>query len=187
MFTLQYRRPSQPCTRTLGRRGEIAATEDDWRDWISRFDAATDWPGAVRRSLITLKALTDRETGGIIAAPTTSLPEVTGGPCNWDYRYSWLRDSTFALTAFLNAGFHDEARAWRDWLLRAAAGGPDRLQTMYRVDGSRHTRPDVIAGLPGWKSSVPVHVGNPAATQFQLDIYGEVLELAAFVGAGGAG
>ena len=84
------------------------------------------------------QALTDRETGGIIAAPTTSLPEVIGGRCNWDYRYSWLRDSTFTLTAFLNAGFHEEARAWRDWLLRAAAGGPDRLRTMYRVDGARH-------------------------------------------------
>ncbi len=175
-FTLQYGVSYNPVPEPLDAAAEIAATEDYWRDWISRFDAATDWPGAVRRSLITLKALTDRETGGIIAAPTTSLPEVIGGPCNWDYRYSWLRDSTFALTAFLNAGFHDEARAWRDWLLRAAAGGPDRLQTMYRVDGSRHTRPDVIAGLPGWKSSVPVHVGNPAATQFQLDIYGEVLD-----------
>src|SRR5262249_6094334 len=113
---------------------------------------------------------------GIIAAPTTSLPEVPGDDKNWDYRYTWLRDSTFALSAFLNAGYQDEARAWRDWLSRAAAGVPERLQTMFRVDGSRHSGHRNIAWLPGYDGAVPVRVGNSAANQFQLDIYGEVLD-----------
>jgi GH15 family glucan-1,4-alpha-glucosidase len=130
----------------------------------------------VKRSLITLQALTDARTGGLIAAPTTSLPEVPGGDKNWDYRYTWLRDSTFALSAFLNAGYDGEARAWRDWLLRAAAGVPERLRTMYRVDGSRHVGHHDVAWLPGYEGATPVRVGNAAADQFQLDIYGEVLD-----------
>ena len=147
-----------------------------WQEWSDRFAAPTDWPEAVKPSLITLRALSDAETGGIIAAPTTSLPEVPGGDKNWDYRYTWLRDSTFALSAFLNAGYHGEARAWRDWLLRAAAGNPERLRTMYRRDGSRHTDPREVPWLPGYDGAKPVRVGNPAADQFQLDIYGEVLD-----------
>src|SRR5581483_10359261 len=157
-------------------RPAIAATEAYWREWIGRFRAATDWPDAVRRSLLTLQALTEAETGGILAAPTTSLPEVLGGECNWDYRYTWLRDSTFALSAFLNAGYREEAREWRDWLLRAAAGVPDRLRTMYRSDASRNIVPHEVPWLAGYEQSAPVHVGNPAASQFQLDIYGEVLD-----------
>ena len=117
----------------------IDATARYWQGLGRTSSAAkTDWPEAVKRSLITLQAMTEVETGGFIAASTTSLPEVPGGDNNWDYRYTWLRDSTLALSAFLNAGYHDEARSWRAWLRRAAAGEPARLRTMYRSDGSRH-------------------------------------------------
>ena len=109
-------------------------------------------------SLITLQALTDCETGGIIAATTTSLPDVPGGGRNWDYRYTWLRDLTFALSAFLNAGYREEARAWRDWLLRAAAGTPEHLRTMYRVDGSRHIDQHDLSWLQGYEGASPVRV-----------------------------
>jgi GH15 family glucan-1,4-alpha-glucosidase len=176
IFTLQYGVSHQPEPKPIDATAAIAATEQYWLDWIGKFGASTDWPAAVKRSLITLQALTEAETGGIIAAPTTSLPEVPGGDCNWDYRYTWLRDSTFALTAFLNAGYRDEAGCWRDWLLRAAAGVPSRLRTMYRSDGARHTVPHEVSWLPGWGRSGIVHIGNPAADQFQLDIYGEVLD-----------
>jgi GH15 family glucan-1,4-alpha-glucosidase len=175
-FTLQYGLSHQKEPAPLDPVAEIAATESYWRDWIGKFEAPTDWPDAVKRSLITLLALADIDTGGILAAPTTSLPEVIGSDFNWDYRYTWLRDSTFTLTAFLNAGYHREAREWRDWLLRAAAGIPERLRTMYRADAGRHSVPHEVTWLPGYESSGPVHVGNPAADQFQLDIYGEVLD-----------
>jgi GH15 family glucan-1,4-alpha-glucosidase len=175
-FTLQYGVAHKPEPEPLDPAAAIAATEKYWREWIDGFRAPTDWPNAVKRSLIILQALTEAETGGIIAAPTTSLPEVPGGEANWDYRYTWLRDSTFALTAFLNAGYRDEAACWRDWLLRTAAGIPGRLRTMYRGDGGRHTVPYDVERLPGWEGCWPVHVGNPAADQFQLDIYGEVLD-----------
>jgi len=175
-FTLQYGVSHKPEPQPLEPAAAIAATESCWRAWIGRFRTPTDWPEAVKRSLITLQALTEAETGGIIAASTMALPEVPGGACNWDYRYTWLRDSTFALTAFLNAGYRGEASCWRDWLLRTAAGVPKRLRTMYRGDGARHTVPHEVPWLPGWESSRPVHVGNPAADQFQLDIYGEVLD-----------
>ncbi|HWD58459.1 MAG TPA: glycoside hydrolase family 15 protein [Stellaceae bacterium] len=175
-FTLQYGIAHRPEPEPLDAAAAIAATENYWRDWIGKFRAPTDWPEAVKRSLITLQALTEADTGGIIAAPTTSLPEVAGGECNWDYRYTWLRDSTFALTAFLNAGYREEAMCWRDWLLRTAAGVPGRLRTMYRSDGGRHTVPYDVDRLPGWQNSRPVHAGNTAADQFQLDIYGEVLD-----------
>jgi GH15 family glucan-1,4-alpha-glucosidase len=175
-FTLQYGVAHKPEPEPLDAPTAIAATESYWRDWIGKFSAPTDWSDAVKRSLITLQALTEAATGGIIAAPTTSLPEAAGGARNWDYRYTWLRDSTFALIAFLNAGYRDEAICWRDWLLRAAAGAPERLRTMYRSDGGRHTVPHDVPWLPGWQGGKPVHVGNPAADQFQLDIYGEVLD-----------
>jgi GH15 family glucan-1,4-alpha-glucosidase len=175
-FTLQYGVAHEAEPDPLDAAAAIAATEKYWREWMSEFRAPTDWPDMVKRSLITLQALTEAETGGILAALTTSLPEVPGGDANWDYRYTWLRDSTFALTAFLNAGYREEASCWRDWLLRTAAGVPGRLRTMYRSDGSRHTVPYDVERLPGWEDSRPVHVGNPAADQFQLDIYGEVLD-----------
>ncbi|HTW50832.1 MAG TPA: glycoside hydrolase family 15 protein [Stellaceae bacterium] len=175
-FTLQYGVAHRAEPEPLDAPAALAETETYWRDWIERFQAPTDWPDIVKRSLITLQALTEAETGGIIAAPTTSLPEVPGGEANWDYRYTWIRDSTFVLTAFLNASYQEEARCWRDWLLRTAAGVPGRLRTMYRHDGGRHTVPYDVDRLPGWEDSRPVHVGNPAADQFQLDIYGEVLD-----------
>jgi hypothetical protein len=175
-FTLQYGRSYEPEPPVIDAAAAIAATSRYWQGWVDRFSIPTDWPGAVKRSLVTLQALTDAATGGIIAAPTSSLPEVSGGGKNWDYRYTWLRDSTFALSAFLNAGYHEEARAWRDWLMRTAAGVPERLRTMYRVDGSRHIGHHDVPWLPGYEGAGPVRVGNPAADQFQLDIYGEVLD-----------
>lgn len=175
-FILQYGLSYQAEPPPIDATAAIAATARYWQEWADRFTTPTDWPEAVRRSLITLQALTDAETGGIIAAPTTSLPEVPGGDKNWDYRYTWVRDATFALSAFLNAGYQGEARAWRDWLSRAAAGMPERLRTMYRVDGSRHIGHHDVPWLPGFGGATPVRVGNPAADQFQLDIYGEVLD-----------
>ncbi len=183
-FTLQYGLSHEPEPSGIDLAAVVELTRKYWTQWAARFTAPTDWPGAVKRSLITLQALTDRETGGIVAAPTTSLPEVPGGKRNWDYRYTWLRDSTFALSAFLNAGYREEARAWRDWLLRAAAGAPEHLRTMYRVDGSRHIGQYDLPWLQGYDGASPVRVGNPAVDQFQLDIYGEVLELAASLRSG---
>ena len=154
----------------------LASTLSRWQDWIARFDKRTDWPEAVKRSLLTLKALIHLPTGGMVAAPTLGLPEKLGGAMNWDYRYSWLRDSTFTLTALLNAGFHDEARAWMGWLLRAVAAAPDKMQIMYRVDGGRQVDEHEIHNLPGWNGAHPVRVGNAAAGQRQLDVFGEVLD-----------
>jgi GH15 family glucan-1,4-alpha-glucosidase len=176
-FTLQYGLSHEPEPSAIEHAAAaIESTAKYWTQWAVRFTAPTDWPDVVKRSLITLQALTDRETGGIVAAPTTSLPEVPGGERNWDYRYTWLRDSTFALSAFLNAGYREEARAWRDWLLRAAAGVPERLRTMYRGNGSRHIGQHHLPWLQGYDGASPVRVGNPAVDQFQLDIYGEVLD-----------
>jgi GH15 family glucan-1,4-alpha-glucosidase len=155
----------------------LAETRDHWRRWIGRFDASkTRWPEVVKRSLITLKALVHHLTGGLVAAPTTSLPELPGGDMNWDYRYCWLRDASFTLGAFLNAGFTEEATAWRDWLLRAVGGAPDKMQIMYRLDGGRHLDEYRIDELPGYRDARPVLVGNAAAKQHQIDVYGEVLD-----------
>jgi GH15 family glucan-1,4-alpha-glucosidase len=134
-----------------------------------------EWQEPVVRSLITLKALTFGPTGGIIAAPTTSLPETLGGSRNWDYRYSWLRDATLTLSALMAAGYADEAAAWRDWLLRAVAGEPSKLQIMYGPSGERNLLEREIPWLAGYEGSTPVRVGNAAAGQYQLDVYGEVL------------
>jgi GH15 family glucan-1,4-alpha-glucosidase len=175
-FVLQYGRSyaSPPAAPDL--RAAILQTERYWRGWAQRFDRPTDWPDAVRRSLLTLQALSHEETAGLVAAPTSSLPEIPGGSANWDYRYSWLRDSTFTLCALLNAGYRDEALAWRDWLLRVAAGAPERMRTAYRVDGARQFGERQIAWLQGYEGASPVRVGNAAASQFQLDIFGEVLD-----------
>ena len=124
----------------------------------------------------TVKALTYAPTGGIVAAPTTSLPEQRGGVRNWDYRYCWLRDATFTLNALLLAGYHGEAIAWREWLLRAAAGCPEDLQTLYSVTGERRLDEYEVSWLPGHSGAVPVRVGNAASKQFQLDVYGEVMD-----------
>jgi GH15 family glucan-1,4-alpha-glucosidase len=146
-----------------------------WRAWASSFDVGGDWRDAVVRSLITLKALTYAPTGGIVAAVTTSLPETFGGVRNWDYRYCWLRDAAQTLEALMRCGCQDEAIAWRDWLVRAAAGDPAELQIMYGPRGERRLVEWEVPWLPGYGDSAPVRVGNLAAGQYQLDVYGEVM------------
>ena len=148
-----------------------------WRDWASQCTYRGEWRDAVMRSLITLKALTYRPTGGIVAAPTTSLPEELGGARNWDYRFCWLRDATFTLYSLLQAGYVAEAEAWREWLLRAVAGDPRDLRIMYGIAGERRIPELELDWLPGYEGSLPVRVGNDASRQFQLDVYGEVLDL----------
>lgn len=150
-------------------------TEMFWRTWIDRCTYRGPWDAAVRRAVITLKALTYRPTGGVVAAATAALPEVFGCKRNWDYRYCWLRDATYTLQALLDTGYVDEAKAWRDWLVRAVAGDPAKLQIMYAVDGTRRLTEHELNWLSGYENSAPVRVGNAAAGQFQLDVWGEVL------------
>jgi GH15 family glucan-1,4-alpha-glucosidase len=147
-----------------------------WASWSAHCCYEGPWADQVLRSLITLKALTYSPTGGIVAAPTTSLPERLGGVRNWDYRFCWLRDATFTLLALMNAGYHEEARAWRDWLVRAVAGEPDELVIAYGIAGERRLPELSLPWLPGYEGSRPVRIGNRAAEQFQLDIYGEVMD-----------
>jgi GH15 family glucan-1,4-alpha-glucosidase len=154
----------------------VEATTRSWRAWCARCSYDGRWRDAVTRSLITLKALTYGPTGGIAAAVTTSLPESIGGVRNWDYRYCWPRDATFTLYAFLLAGYRDEAEAWRRWLLRAAAGRPEDMQTVYGLSGERQLTEFTLPWLPGYEDSAPVRIGNAAAAQAQLDIYGHVIE-----------
>jgi GH15 family glucan-1,4-alpha-glucosidase len=148
-----------------------------WRDWIAQCTYEGRWREAVQRSLIVLKAMTYGPTGGLVAAPTTSLPEQIGGVRNWDYRYCWLRDATFALDVLIENGFIEEARAWRRWLLRAVAGDPDDLQIMYGPAGERRLTEYEVPWLAGYERSQPVRIGNGASTQFQLDVYGEVMDV----------
>jgi GH15 family glucan-1,4-alpha-glucosidase len=150
-------------------------TEKYWREWCNQFQGQGKWRDAVMRSLIVLKGLTYAPTGGLVAAATTSLPEQIGGPRNWDYRYCWLRDATFALLSLLRAGYRQEAEGWREWLLRAVAGSPAQMQIMYGVRGERRLTEVEIPWLSGYEKSAPVRIGNAASTQFQLDVYGEVL------------
>ena len=145
-----------------------------WTDWNSRNTYHGDYADAVCRSLITLKAMTYKPSGGIVAAVTTSLPEQIGGPRNWDYRYCWLRDTAFTLLTLLNAGYQEEAEAWRRWLMRAIAGDPAQLQTIYGICGERQMQEWKATWLPGYEHSLPVNIGNAASTQFQLDVFGEV-------------
>jgi GH15 family glucan-1,4-alpha-glucosidase len=154
----------------------LAATEEFWTEWIAHGETQGAWADAVSRSIVTLKALTYAPTGGIVAAPTTSLPELIGGTRNWDYRYCWVRDATLTLLALMNAGYFDEARAWRDWLLRAAAGSPSQMQIMYGLGGERRLVEYELPGLPGYDQSRPVRVGNAASHQLQLDVYGELMD-----------
>jgi len=154
----------------------LVQTEAFWRDWSSRFEPTDEWAEPVLRSLITLKALTYRPTGGIVAAPTTSLPEQLGGPRNWDYRFCWLRDATFSLLALMNSGYYDEAKAWRDWLLRAVAGDPSQVQIMYGLAGEHRLTEWEVPWLNGYEGAKPVRIGNAASEQIQLDIYGEVMD-----------
>jgi len=154
----------------------IVHTERWWREWSSRCTYEGPWRANVLRSLITLKALTYAPTGGIVAAPTTSLPEQLGGTRNWDYRYCWIRDATFTLYSLIHGGYTDEAHAWRDWLLRAVAGKPSELNIMYGLAGERRLTELEIGWLPGYEGSAPVRTGNAAHRQFQLDVYGEVMD-----------
>jgi GH15 family glucan-1,4-alpha-glucosidase len=176
-FVLSYGPAHRSPPEAIDAERALTATQSFWCDWISAFDnGKTDWPRQVRRSLLTLKAMIYQPSGSLVAAPTTSLPEAPGGTMNWDYRYSWLRDASFTIGALLNAGFHGEARNWRDWLLRAIAGSPERMRIMYRVDGARHLAEWSVDTLPGYRFAKPVRVGNAAATQHQIDVYGEVLD-----------
>jgi GH15 family glucan-1,4-alpha-glucosidase len=151
-------------------------TTASWREWSSRSSYRGEWPEIVQRSLITLKALTYAPTGGTVAAATTSLPEQPAGSRNWDYRFCWLRDATFTLYALLIAGYEEEASAWREWLLRAAAGRPEDLQILYGVAGERRLSETELLWLPGYGEASPVRIGNAAAEQHQLDVYGEVMD-----------
>lgn len=154
----------------------LRETESFWCSWSQRHERSGPWQDAVMRSLITLKGLTYAPTGGIVAAATTSLPERIGGLRNWDYRYCWLRDATFTLLALISAGYHEEAKAWREWLLRAIAGSAAQTQIMYGVQGERSLEEHEIPWLRGYERSRPVRVGNAASNQFQLDVFGEVVD-----------
>jgi GH15 family glucan-1,4-alpha-glucosidase len=154
----------------------LAITEKFWRGWTAKYKNDGPFADIVTRSLITLKALTYGPTGGIVAAPTTSLPEWIGGVRNWDYRFCWLRDATLTLLAFMNAGYYEEAAAWREWLLRAVAGRPEQAQIMYGIAGERRLVEWEVPWLPGFRNSGPVRIGNSAHSQLQLDVYGEVMD-----------
>ena len=177
-FTLTWSPSFLPMPGRLAAAALVDLVTQEWQRWIAlhREETAGDWVEAVQRSLVTLKALTHFQTGGIVAAPTTSLPEQLGGPRNWDYRYCWLRDATLTLYALLTSGFLEEAGAWRDWLIRAVAGSPDQMQIMYGIAGERRLDEYELPWLAGYEGSRPVRVGNAAAGQLQLDVYGEVLD-----------
>ncbi|MEU1312028.1 glycoside hydrolase family 15 protein [Streptomyces cinnamoneus] len=175
-FVLTWHPSHEPRPRLVDPHEALRHSLEDWREWAGRCRYRGPYREAVVRSLITLKALTYAPTGGIVAAPTTSLPEEIGGVRNWDYRYCWLRDSTLTLNALLSLGYEDEAAAWRDWLLRAVAGDPADLQIMYGLAGERRLPETDLPWLPGYERSLPVRVGNSAASQLQLDIYGEVID-----------
>jgi GH15 family glucan-1,4-alpha-glucosidase len=175
-FTLTYSPSHLPPPNSVDAQAALTETEAFWRDWAGRCTAAGEWSDIVRRSLITLKALTHRPTGGIVAAVTTSLPEQLGGSRNWDYRFCWLRDATFTLLALMNGGYYEEAQAWRDWLHRAVAGDPAQTQVLYGISGERRLPEWEVPWLPGYEHSKPVRIGNAASGQLQLDIYGEVMD-----------
>ncbi|ABS26575.1 glycoside hydrolase family 15 protein [Anaeromyxobacter sp. Fw109-5] len=175
-FTLtwfpSHRAPPEPIDPFV----EVEHTERFWAKWSSRCTHTGPWHDEVVRSLVTLKALTYAPTGGVVAAATTSLPEHVGGVRNWDYRFCWLRDATLVLTALVDAGYGEEAAAWRDWLLRAVAGDPAEMQIMYGLAGERHLEERELPWLDGYERSRPVRVGNAAYQQLQLDVYGEVMD-----------
>ena len=176
-FVMSYAPSHQPPPRPIDAAGALADTESFWREWSAKCRPAGRWSDAVRRSVITLKALTYRPTGGIVAAPTTSLPERLGGERNWDYRFCWLRDATLTLLGAMHAGYLEEAQAWREWLLRAVAGSPDQLQIMYGIGGERRLTEWEVPWLPGYAQSKPVRIGNAAHTQLQLDVFGELADV----------
>jgi GH15 family glucan-1,4-alpha-glucosidase len=175
-FVLSYGSSSQSSPPSIDPVGALERTMAWWRQWSDRVPDVGPWNGAVKRSLITLKALTYAPTGGMVAAATTSLPEQLGGVRNWDYRYCWLRDATFTLLAFMQLGYYDEARAWRDWLIRAVAGSPKQVQIMYGVGGERWLPEVSVPWLSGYENSTPVRIGNAAHEQLQLDVFGEIAD-----------
>ena len=175
-FVLTYGASHLQLPKPIDPARALQATEDFWLDWCSRCTYDGDNRDLVMRSLITLKALTYGPTGGIVAAPTTSLPEKLGGSRNWDYRYCWLRDATFTLLALMNSGYTEEASDWHNWLLRAAAGAPDNMQIMYGIKGERRLLEWEAGWLPGYEGAQPVRLGNAAHAQLQLDVYGELID-----------
>jgi GH15 family glucan-1,4-alpha-glucosidase len=176
-FTLMYAPSHRPLPEPIDATAALAETETYWREWAAKCRPAGPWTDAVRRSVMTLKALTYGPTGGIVAAPTTSLPEQLGGERNWDYRFCWLRDATLTLLGSMHAGYFEEAQAWREWLLRAVAGSPHQLQIMYGIGGERRLTEWVADWLPGYENSTPVRIGNAAHTQLQLDVFGEIMDV----------
>ena len=175
-FVLTWHPSHQPTPVMIDAEETVAHTDDWWRQWSGRCTYEGPWKKAVVRSLITLKALTYAPTGGIVAAATTSLPEHLGGVRNWDYRYCWVRDATFTLYALMLGGYMEEACAWREWLLRAVAGNPAQLNIMYGLQGERRLTELELAWLAGYEGSSPVRIGNAACSQFQLDVYGELMD-----------
>jgi GH15 family glucan-1,4-alpha-glucosidase len=175
-FALTHSDSTQPVPLPLSVEAELATTAKYWNDWSGKCKIKGKWSSDIRRSLITLKALSCKSTGGIVAAVTTSLPEQIGGTRNWDYRYCWLRDATFTLLAFMNAGYLEEAAMWQNWLVRAIAGSPEQIQTLYGAAGERRLDEWIIDWLPGYEGSAPVRVGNAAAQQLQLDVFGEMAD-----------
>ncbi len=176
-FVLTWYPSHEDLPRAVDAEQALVDTEAFWREWMGGCRYEGVYGEAVRRSLVVLKGLTYRPTGGIVAAPTTSLPERIGGERNWDYRYCWLRDATFTLYALLNAGFKAEAQRWRDWLLRAVGGDPAKAQILYGLGGQRRIPEQILDWLPGYAGSAPVRIGNAAHEQFQLDVYGEVMDV----------
>jgi GH15 family glucan-1,4-alpha-glucosidase len=175
-FVLRWAPSSRLAPARIDPGKALRTTDEYWQQWISRSHMEGKYKNTVERSLITLKGLTYAPTGGIVAAATTSLPEDPGGVRNWDYRYCWLRDATLTLQSLLAAGYTEEASAWREWLLRAVAGDPSKLQIMYAIDGRRRLPETELPWLAGYEGSKPVRTGNAAAPQLQLDVWGEVLD-----------
>jgi GH15 family glucan-1,4-alpha-glucosidase len=175
-FTLTHVRASEDPPRRVNVQKALKQTENFWVKWTSKSTYEGSWKREVERSLITLKALTYRPTGGIVAAPTTSLPERIGGDRNWDYRYCWLRDAAFTLESLLSVGYHEEAIAWREWLLQAVGSSVRGMQIVYGMRGERHLPECELGWLPGYRRSQPVRMGNDASEQLQLDVYGEVAD-----------
>src|SRR5215469_2169724 len=175
-FVLTYVPSHLPIPDPVDADEALQSTEEFWRSWVSTCRSPEQHAEIVTRSLITLKALTYAPTGGIVAAPTTSLPEQLGGPRNWDYRYCWLRDATLTLLALMNCGYYEEAQTWSEWLLRAVAGSPSQMQIMYGLAGERRLTEWEASWLPGYEGAKPVRIGNAAAEQLQLDVFGEVMD-----------
>ena len=175
-FVLSYHLSFQPCPEPVVASKTLDETEALWRTWTGKFDKVGRYSSQILRSLITLRALIYEPSGAIVAAPTTSLPEEIGGARNWDYRYCWLRDATLTLLALMNGGYVNEAKRWRRWLLRTIGGDPSHIQIMYGIGGEQRIPEFEITRLPGYEGSAPVRIGNAAAGQLQIDIYGELLD-----------